>query len=567
MKPPFTRSDVAAGAIILGTAALVLGVLLFLFTGELSIWVFACAVVAAAGIGLWMWWAPGELQAWLAGRQSRQGTTSILVTLLFIGFVVSIYILADRANSTVDLTSVQRYTLDRQTLDTIDRLQERDFRVRIVGFFSRYKLREQETADLLLRQYEAAGEGSVEVQYIDPDEEPGLASRYSYSSDYDGQLFLNILDENGDPKTRPVTLSDGTTGYRYITLVLGDVSERDITTGLKTVASAGLFNIYFTTGHGERDLQQVGDEGISRLGTSLDDQGIAVTALNLSEVDRIPDDASAVLIIGAWSPFTEAEVAVLDEYIQRGGRLAIFADPPLVESSIVSGDNVNTFLQEDDPLHTYLWDEFGINVQDQLLIENDPNYQNGSNWFPIVAAIAPHEKIMNGARDIPIVMSFARAMSVTSNPDERQGKYALTPLLFSSEQSFGMSPIRFLSTQTITYDPSTDVIGPVTVGVTLQRTLESQLEIQPRVVVIGDSDVLKNAYVVQYAGNVILWNDVIDWLTGFAEVISFNPISDPSLLSLNISEQDRTTVSYITMLILPGLILVVGVGVWWYRQR
>jgi len=64
-----------------------------------------------------------------------------------------------------------------------------------------------------------------------------------------------------------------------------------------------------------------------------------------------------------------------------------------------------------------------------------------------------------------------------------------------------------------------------------------------------------------------LWNDVIDWLTGFAEVISFNPISDPSLLSLNISEQDRTTVSYITMLILPGLILIAGIGVWWYRQR
>jgi ABC-2 type transport system permease protein len=564
-RKAFSRSDIAAWAGVIGVLALVSGGLIFILTGEVSIWVFACAATGAVGIGLWMWWAPGEFQAWMTGRQTRYGTTSILVTIVFVAFVAYAYVLVDRANITADLTSIQRYSLGTPTLDTIGQLRDRGYRVRIVGFFSHSKLREQEAADILMRQYKAKGQGIIEVTYIDPNEQPDLASKYGYQPGFDGQFILTVLDPEGQPRQNEVVTDNGQVVSRYVTILLGSASERDITTGLKTVASAGAFKIYFTVGHGERDLTQVDDTGISRLFVSLEGQGIATEPLQLSDITRIPEDASAVLIVGAWQDFTDAEVKLLDEYIQRGGRLGIFADPPLVEAAAI-GQTGNTFLQEGGPLNTYLLNEFGVRVRDSLVIETKPELVNGSEWIPIINTIAPHT-IMSDARDEPIYMKFVRTLDLVASPDERQNQYVREPLLYTSAESFGETGLtQFLNSQ-IAYDPQSDIAGPLLVGATVRRQLEFQQTEQPRLVIIGDSDFLKNEYVKQYPGNVFLWTDIVDWLTGFAQAVTFNTVSDPTLLNLVVSRQELRTIAVITMIILPGIILGAGTVVWWYRRR
>ncbi len=558
------REKLAGWAGVVGGVVLVLTGLLYLLTGELSGWIFAGVVVGVGGLSAWIAGNPDEFQAWLAGRQTRYGTASVLVTVLFVGLIAYAYVLTDRANITADLTRVQRYTLNRPTLDTITQLHERDFHVRLVGFFSRNKLREQESADLITRQYEADGQDVIEVLYIDPDEEPELADQYNYQPGFDGTFALAVLDEHGQPYVRE-TQEDGQ--LRYMTLYLGAPTERNITTGLKTVASAGAFKVYFTVGHGERSLTQVDDNGISRLRASLEGQGIAAEELRLAEVTRIPDDADMVLIVGAWQPLSEAEVHLLDEYLQQGGRLGIFADPPILEAAIV-GEAANRFLAEDTPFSAYLWDEFGVRLRDAFVIETQPDLVNGSEWMPIIHTIAPHT-IMSDVRDEPISMRFARPIELVQAPDERQGRYARDPLLFTSEASFGEANIEeFLANSRVEYNPAEgDIPGPLLVAVTVRRQLEFQEEAQPRLVIVGDSDVLKNEYVKSVPGNVFLWTDVVDWLTGFSEAVSFTPVNDPTLLKLVASSQERKTIAIVTMIVLPGLVLLSGLAVWWYRQR
>lgn len=565
-----TRAEIASGASIVGVIALILGGLIFLTTGEVSIPVFACVVIGAAGIGLWMWWDPGELQAWLAGRQTRYGTSSILITLIFIGLVAYGYVLVDRANITADLTSIQRYSLNTPTLDTITQLSERGYRVRIVGFFSHNKLSEQESADLLLRQYANKGKGILEVQYIDPDEQPGLAQQYDYQSSFDGKLLLTVLDSSGQPRTKQMIDDQGNLVSRYATIFVGSADERSITTGLKTIASAGKFKVYFTTGHGERSLSKVDDTGISRLYASLEGQGIAAEPLELT--NRIPDDASAVLIVGAWQDFTEAEVEIIGEYMQRGGRLGIFTDPPILEAEIL-GLEGNTFLQEGGPLNNYLRDEFGIRVQDDLVIENKVDatnaqisYFDSDVWSPIIRSIAPHT-IMSDVRDSPIYTHYTRTLELAQEPDERQAIYRRDPLLYTSESSFGETDITAFLDGQIQYDPGSDIPGPLVIAATAQRSMEIQQSIQPRLIVVGDSDILENGYVKQEPGNVFLWSDTVDWLTGFAQEVTFQPVSDPTLFNLSVSAQERRTIVVITVFIVPGIILAAGAGVWWYRRR
>ncbi|GAB4413179.1 MAG: Gldg family protein [Anaerolineae bacterium] len=558
------RQVLVSWAGVLGTLLLISGGLIALILNDITPGVFVCVLAGAGGLMLWMWAAPDELRAWLTGRQTRYGTTSALVTIVFVGAVAYVYVLADRANLTADLTSVQRYTLNPPSLQTIEQLKERGFRVRIVGFFSRNKLREEETADLLLRQYVAAGDGTIEVQYIDPDERPDLAERYGYQTDFDGRFLLTLLDENGEPRLRD-TVSEGAVQARYFTLYLGSASERDITTGLKTIVSAGAFKVYFTVGHAERDLTQADDNGISRLFVSLDGQGIAVAPLALADVEEVPDDADAVLIVGPWQDFTQPEVDRLAAYLQRGGRVGIFADPPLVEAAI-SGAPGNDFLSADGPLATYLWEEFGVRALDALVIETKPELINGSEWMPILNSIAPHT-IMNDVRDEPIYSSFVRPLELVEMPNERQNAYVREPLLFTSELSYAETALDDFLAGRIAYDPQADTPGPLLVGVTVRRQLEYQSDIQPRLVILGDSDLFKNEYVKQVPGNVFLWTDVIDWLTGFSQAVSFTPVNDPTLLILNVSAEERNTITLITMLLLPGIVLLTGGLVWWRRQH
>ncbi len=565
----FTRTNLASAASIAGVLALILGGLIFLTTGEISVAVFACVVVGAAGIGLWMGLDPSDLQGWLSGRQTRYGTSSILITLIFIGLVAYGYVLVDRANITADLTSIQRYSLNTPTLDTIAELKERGYQVRILGFFSHNTLSEQESADLLLRQYANKGQGTIEVQYIDPDEQPDLAEAYSYRSEFDGKLLLTVLDSNGQPRTKQVVNEQGEVLTQNVTIYLGSADERSITTGLKTVASAGVFKVYFTTGHGERSLTKIDDTGISMLYGTLDGQGIGAESLELTS--RVPDDASAVLIVGAWQDFTEAEVGILDEYLQRGGRLGIFADPPLLEASIL-GLEGNTFLQEGGPLNNYLWDTFGLRVRDDLAVETkydatNPNvsYFDVDEWAPIIHSIAPHT-ILNGVQDVPIYMRYVRTIDLAQDPTSQQAMYVRYPLLYTSDESFAETNLtEFLNGQ-LQYLPGEDIPGPLLVAVTAQRGMETQQTIQPRIIIVGDSDVLKNGN-MKLVGNVYLWNDVVDWLTGFAKEVTFQPVSDPTLFPLSASAQERRTIVVITVFVVPGLILFAGAAVWWYRQR
>jgi hypothetical protein len=101
---------------------------------------------------------------------------------------------------------------------------------------------------------------------------------------------------------------------------------------------------YFTMGHGELNWSQekeVLDASIRGLRTRMQELGFTIKPLGLTEGlgEKVPDDASVVLVLGPRKPFFQAEVDAISTYLDGGGSLLMAREPaPNLEGTVGPSD-------------------------------------------------------------------------------------------------------------------------------------------------------------------------------------------------------------------------------------
>jgi len=84
--------------------------------------------------------------------------------------------------------------------------------------------------------------------------------------------------------------------------------------------------VWFTTGHGERDLYDVETVGgLGRLHTSLTADGFVAERWESRALPHISDDVRVVAVMDARQPFSPEEVEAIDAFVASGGRLLVAA--------------------------------------------------------------------------------------------------------------------------------------------------------------------------------------------------------------------------------------------------
>ena len=92
----------------------------------------------------------------------------------------------------------------------------------------------------------------------------------------------------------------------------------------------------FLTGHGERDMDQIGERGYNLFAKnklfrhSLPNQGFDVTGVTLEQ--DIPDSINIIVIADMHTALSENEMRHLQNYIARGGNLFIAGEPTRQEA-------------------------------------------------------------------------------------------------------------------------------------------------------------------------------------------------------------------------------------------
>src|SRR6185436_816984 len=271
----------------------------------------------------------------------------------------------------------------------------------------------------------------------------------------------------------------------------------------------------------------------------------------LARDPKIPDDAAIVVVPSPKTDLFPAELAALDGYIARAGKVFFMAAPFQAETTM-----------------KYLT-KYGIVVDEDVVIELNPIGQlfGVGPLVPVVGTYEPHPitKDMGGVMTLfPLTRSVSVAKALP------KGVQA-SPLAQTSRQSWGETDKNVFQTGKATPDPG-EKTGPLPVAV-VDAEAPAKAEggeapkkaAKARIVVVGTADFASNQF-LGAQGNRDFFLNVVSWLAEEEDLISIRA-KDPKQNSVVLTSGQSRLVLGLPLLVLPGAVLICGIGEIMQRRR
>ncbi len=489
-----------------------------------------------------------RVAAFLSGRRGRAAGASIGYTLTVIAVVILLNFLAGRHHWRKDLTEDQSFSLSEQTVRVLEELPRP---VTVSAFYQDSEPTRQRLKDLL-DEYGYRTD-LLTVRFFDPDKKPAEVRRYGVEE------YGTIVLESGERESR-ITSAD----------------EESLTNALIDVTRDVERIVYFTTGHGERGLDDAGRGGITLLKEALEKQHYTLKPLVLNR--GVPEDATLLVVAGVEKRFLDAEVAMIAEYLERDGRLFLLQDPGR------------------DPGLGEVLARFGVAVRDDVIIDKISQLFGGDALVPMVPGDA-YDGTHPITRNFDYQTFYPMASSIAVD-QELPEQVSVAKLARTSDYSWGEMSAEERRGGTITMNEGVDVAGPLTIGAAIVRSAPpggageddgpdeadgGEVDdltgeggnasgdeataggTETRLLLFGDSDVLSNAY-FNASGNADLMLNGIAWLAEQGELVSIRPRAHTPRIVVLTTQQ--VFFYFWTIVALgPLAITVAGVGVWLRRRK
>lgn len=202
---------------------------------------------------------------------------------------------------------------------------------------------------------------------------------------YRGVLGL-VLEGEDNAKAVPIGVERSLFGYDVAGL---DDLEENIQDTLKALVSK-VQVIGYVTGHEEADLSD--NQAGAALFENLIKDSYSFKEIDLSK-DAIPAGISTIVVNGAKTELSEAELYKLDQFVMKGGNLALFIDPFM---EVQSGGQQTFFYNQPtyEPIETglsKLLDSYGAKIEKGYVFDKKcySTTQQGMgkldlNWVPML---------------------------------------------------------------------------------------------------------------------------------------------------------------------------------------
>ena len=295
-----------------------------------------------------------------------------------LALVISIVIMANTWAAArffrVDLTTDKRYSLDLVTRALMYKV-DKPLYARVYftsGLQPPYNNHQQVTIDKL-EEMRAYSGGLMEITVKDP------------------TGFKELEEEARRFGVQPVqyryksaNVSELKRVYMGVALVYGDRQEvlpaitqtdsleYDLTRAIRALVSEDeRRTIGYVTGHGEPDLLTAGGPVQNLRGRLVEDYDL--TAISIDGTEGVSEDIDALFVIGPQRPLTDRALYHIDQYLMRGGSLALFLT------------NTRPNLRTMRPINIYhgldaLVGSYGVQINRDVVVDR---VRNGKMAFPV----------------------------------------------------------------------------------------------------------------------------------------------------------------------------------------
>jgi ABC-type uncharacterized transport system involved in gliding motility auxiliary subunit len=499
-------------------------------------WIWANLVIGLVLLGGWAVSSFETIRERMSSGEGRRigkyGTSAVAQALILLVIVGALGFLANRYTKRWDVSEAGVHSISDQTRKV---LAQQQGPVEITAFYAKL---EQPNARVLLEKYQYVSD-QVKVEYADPNQRPDLVERYGITPEKigEGMLFVKIGEES---------------------VQVEQPNEEKLTNAIVKLTRQGAKKVYFVTGHNERPAEGKGadgKEGYARAADALRSENYQLETLNLETKAEVPEDADAVILAGPTLPMRPGDVDKLDRYLARGGAILAMVDPRANTDfgAVLSG--------------------WGVDLNDDAVVDRLQSIF-GQAMSPLAVPSANHEI----TKDMNEVTMFPMARTLAARPVEGA---SFAPIVSGGENAWGERDLTRLFEEGVAERDDTDT-PPVVIGLagTPKTSAAPQQAPAPdpvnpheppppqgtgRLVVFGDADFAANQAIDAYRNRDLFVNSV-NWLLGDVESISIRPARSRAS-RLTLSAEQFTSIRSLALFVLPELIAVVGVWVWWSRRR
>ena len=490
------------------------------------------ALVLLYTIGQWR-----EIVAFFRRRNARYGAIASVSVLVVLGILVAVNYVSVKQNKRWDLTSNRQYTLSEQTVKL---LRELKTPVKFVVFET-----DAEVDRIRVRMNEYAYQsGQVSVEYIDPDKRPVPAKEYEIQS------YGTVVVEHMGRRER-VVVPQGQAP-----------PEQDLTSALVKVLNPTEKRVYFLAGHGEKDPTNTERGGYSSIIDSLRQDNFQWEKLIIAQTNAIPENATVLVLAGPKTDLLEGEAALIRQYLSaRNGKLLVLLDPPEDFKKPAPLPQIEAIVKE-----------WGINATPSVVV--DVSGLTKIATIPVAAPPYPEQAITSRFQLITMYPVARAVVPLMGAPADRTAQ----SFIQTAQRTWAETNLASLDPpDNLSPDPDKgDIAGPVSIAAAVavpaktdpaaqKKEGEEQRPPETRVAVIGDSDFVANAY-LGIEGNRDLFLNTVNWLAQQESLISIRP-KEPSDRRLTMTTNHVMGVLWMSLVIVPALVIGAGVFTWWRRRE
>lgn len=497
-----------------------------------------------------------KLNTWL-----KRG--DLVITIIFvIGILAVVNFFSYQIFTRLDLTQNNIYSISEVSKNAVSEL---DDVLRIKIYFSdnlpsKYTNLESRVKDFL-SEYVSYSGGQVKIESINPKDLDNAQQKLARMQI--PQMRFNVMKEGSYQVS---------TGYMGIAVQYGDESEAipvvkstnnleyKITTAVKKVTQENMPSVGLITSHGSLTA---GNEELKTAKEKLED------IYQVREVDlgtgEIPEGVKTLILPGPKEKLASEQLEKLDSFVMKGGSLLLLVDGVKIEDGLVATQN-NTGIND-------LVNSYGLELNSDVVLDDSCGrvaFNSGKFTFqskyPAWVKITPENFNQNNVAvsDLEsVTLPWPSSVEITGTSSDQYITLAQsTSESWVQEGQYDLRPNSNFSPR----DTRSRKMAVMTSG-QLSSAYSEQSTKEGKVVLVGDSDFIKDRFLSQSKDNMVFLQNLVDSLTLDEDLIKIRSkkVSDRPLEDISATAQ--SAVKYLNIFGLSAVVVIFGLIRYYTRKR